>query len=144
VFSIAALSLHLQIRKRHGIELTGSSIVIFDEAHNLVSDISYHTLTYHITLISYRTQLIVLYSQNQVAEESSSVEISAAEITSALQEVDVVVQFVEEFGKEALEGDNFSSSGGEDGVNFELLTVENVLRAKSRYKLDSLSISYII
>lgn len=57
-------------------------------------------------------------------------ELSAAEITSALEEIDTVLGFLEANGKDLLEGDNFSQT--DENINFEILTLENVAKVKGK------------
>lgn len=65
-----------------------------------------------------------------MAEDSSSVELTAAEVTSALEEVDAIFGYLENYGKDMLEGDNFQGSGDADALDFEILTLENVAKVK--------------
>lgn len=72
-----------------------------------------------------------------MAEDSSSVELTALDITSCLEELDVVLEFLEQFGKDMLEGDNFQTTD-DDKVNMELLTSENILKTKGLLYLTSI------
>ena len=74
----------------------------------------------------------IIGTQNQVAEDSSSVELSAYDMTSALEEIDTVIHFVQTHGQDLLEGDNFTQNQSDDSINFELLTVENLMKVKGQ------------
>lgn len=72
-------------------------------------------------------------------------ELTETDVASALQEVDAVFTYLEDYGKESLEGDNFQFNNDTDGLNFDLLTLENLAKVKGRYNykilrcLDKLS-----
>lgn len=74
-----------------------------------------------------------------MAEESSSIELTAADITSALGEIDAVFDYIENYGKSELEGDNFHSNNETDNLDFELLTLENLAKVKGLCSLVNMT-----
>lgn len=80
---------------------------------------------------------ITYVHQAQIAEESSSVEITALDVASALQEIDAVLGWIELHGNEMSEGDNFQTPTDEN-LDFNMLTAENVAKVKCMHLFKSL------
>lgn len=115
-------------------ELQGN-IVIFDEAHNLVSpfindswNFNSHSCSSWERALQQPTCLTPF--QEKICEESASFDFSSSDITSAIRESDVVISKLKDLGSD---DGGFSAFGGmTDAANPSDFELEDVLKIKSR------------
>ena len=98
--------LYLQTRKMHGINVQGT-IIILDEAHNIVSLCNMHTLCLfvYVHTLHCTVSVSIYILQEKVCEESASFDLTSTDISLCISDVDTILKAKKEEQELSSEGD---------------------------------------